>query len=511
MPLIYSENQAVTDEERDEIKAILDSGILRKAPNLQRFLEYVAEQYFAGTSDQIKEYHIAVQAFRRPEHFDPQSDTIVRVTAHALRKKLEQYYATEGADHPIQVQLPAGKYVLTFERKHPSPTPLTVPETSIDTHKSSPDSLNLPVEVPQKMTQRWWIISGVAAFSVLLIISIHQTGHNRPATIATTKSTVATPNAALPSISNAGNNVVRMRFGGNQRPFTDSSGQVWMPDQSCSGGSTFAHPNREVQGTDDQIIFQEGREGKFQCRIPVPSGEYQLTVLFADTAGDKVSTRGVDFTINQDRHIGLDVVDEAGGNDIAVGKVYAGIHPMADGAVHLDFTSDGAFANAIELTPSSSPGGAPLRMLAGPSVVRDSAGNVWGPERFFQGGRVAFHADKLPKTAEPRLFSWERYGHFRYVIPVVQDKEYKLSLYFSEAWFGSSNGGAGGVGSRVFDVYCNGHTLLSSFDILRERSDGTAIMTFHRVRPTAHGMLDLDFVPVTNYPLINAIEVEPED
>jgi len=35
-------------------------------------------------------------------------------------------------------------------------------------------------------------------------------------------------------------------------------------------------------------------------------------------------------------------------------------------------------------------------------------------------------------------------------------------------------------------------------------------MTFDHVKPTAHGMLELDFMPVKNYPLINAIEIEPE-
>src|SRR5579863_2240226 len=106
-----------SEEEWRELQAVLQSGILDKAPNLKHFLEYVAQQYFSGNTEPVKEYSIAVQALHRLEQFDPQSDTIVRVTAHTLRKKLDQYYGTEGADHPIQVRLPAGKYVLQFERK----------------------------------------------------------------------------------------------------------------------------------------------------------------------------------------------------------------------------------------------------------------------------------------------------------------------------------------------------------------------------------------------------------
>jgi len=83
-------------------------------------------------------------------------------------------------------------------------------------------------------------------------------------------------------------------------------------------------------------------------------------------------------------------------------------------------------------------------------------------------------------------------------------------LYFSEGWFGTGNGGPGGIGSRVFDVYCNGATLLKDFDILKQQRGGSVVITSHGVQPTAHGMLELYFTPVKNYPLINAIEVSPE-
>jgi hypothetical protein len=116
----------------------------------------------------------------------------------------------------------------------------------------------------------------------------------------------------------------------------------------------------------------------------------------------------------------------------------------------------------------------------------------------------------LPKGANARLFEWERYGHFHYLIPVVPGKEYRVKLYFSEGWFGAGNGGPGGIGSRAFDVYCNGTTLLNDFDILKQQAGGTVVVTSYHVKPTAHGMLELNFTPVKNYALINAIEVEPE-
>lgn len=498
MSLTYPEFRVSEAEERQELRAILQAGILKKAPNLQSFLEFVAEEHFAGRADQVKEYHIAVRALHRPESFDPESDTIVRVTAHSLRKKLEQYYTTDGIDHEVQVQLPPGKYVLQFVSK---------PRTSgaalqIVDSPAGPGISPLPTrEVPARKIV--WLGVGIAVLAALAFLGIFLARRQPEGQAVRSESA---PPATIPQQGP----VMRLRFGASHRPYVDAAGQPWIAEQYCTGGTSFAHSGHEIQGTDDQQIFQEGREGKFQCKIPVRPGSYQLQLLFADTAGDKEAARQVVFTVNDQPFEALDVVDEAGGNDIAIGKVYAGIRPMADGAIHLNFISDGAFVNALEITPSESDAGPPIRMLAGPAVFLDDEGNSWLPERFFGGGRRAFHLDNLPKVANSKLYAWSRYGHFHYSLPVVPGKEYRIRLYFSEGWFGPDNGGPGGIGSRVFDVYCNGTTLLKDFDILKSQKSGSVVITSHRVQPTAHGMLELYFTPGNNYPLINAIEVEPE-
>jgi hypothetical protein len=505
MSLAYPEVRIPQEEESRELQAVLQSDIFKKAPNLLHFLEYVAEQHFAGKADQIKEYSIAVQALHRPEHFDPQSDTIVRVTAHALRKKLEIYYATEGAGHLVHIQLPPGKYMLQFVRK-----PDELAGYSGSSAQQSQDVPQSTPEDPQQLhapepRRNWgiWLGTGVVTAALLATIGIYL--NNRKQMVHSIKSGSPAP------IQTAGQeSIMRIRFGKQDSPYIDAAGQQWTPDKHCQGGALFAHPGHEIQGTDDPVIFQEGREGKFQCKIPAAPGTYQLQLLFADTAGDKEAARQVDFTINNRRAEALDIVDEAGGDDIAIGKIYTGIQPMSDGAIHLDFTSDGAFVNAVEISRADSDAAQVFRMIAGPAVFRDDQGNTWLPERFFRGGRRTFHPDGLPKVPNSRLFEWERYGHFHYLIPVVAEKEYKVRLYFSEGWFGGSNGGPGGIGSRVFNVYCNGTTLLKDFDILSAQKNGATVITFDHVTSTAHGMLDIEFTPVKNYPLINALEVEPE-
>src|SRR5689334_16170968 len=100
--------------EQDELNAILASGILNRAPNLAQLLTYVCAKYFEGAAEQIKEYNIAVEALGRPADFDQKRDSIVRVEAHRLRKRLREYYEADGADHAIRIDIPPGQYAPRF-------------------------------------------------------------------------------------------------------------------------------------------------------------------------------------------------------------------------------------------------------------------------------------------------------------------------------------------------------------------------------------------------------------
>src|SRR5690242_6868373 len=104
-------------EERAELESVLTSGIFTRSPSLAHFLEYVCERYFEGEADKIKEYNVAVEALGRPADFDQKKDSIVRVEAHRLRKRLQEYYGGEGAAHTIQIFIPPGNYVPQFLRK----------------------------------------------------------------------------------------------------------------------------------------------------------------------------------------------------------------------------------------------------------------------------------------------------------------------------------------------------------------------------------------------------------
>jgi hypothetical protein len=63
----------------------------------------------------------------------------------------------------------------------------------------------------------------------------------------------------------------------------------------------------------------------------------------------------------------------------------------------------------------------------------------------------------------------------------------------------------------VFNVFCNGKTILSNLNIRDQAGENRPLV--HKIKglePNAQGKLLLEFVPVTRYATVSAIEVIPE-
>lgn len=107
-----------SEECHRQVRRILQSTPFRNASTLQQLLQFLTARALEGaTADSVKEYTIGVEAFGRPQDFDPKTDTIVRVQIHRLRQKLREYYESEGKDDPIHVAIPKGHYLPSFETK----------------------------------------------------------------------------------------------------------------------------------------------------------------------------------------------------------------------------------------------------------------------------------------------------------------------------------------------------------------------------------------------------------
>ena len=119
-------------------------------------------------------------------------------------------------------------------------------------------------------------------------------------------------------------------------------------------------------------------------------------------------------------------------------------------------------------------------------------------------------------TDDPEFYETERWGHFSYAIPVAPGK-YTVTLHFIEHNPTESRSRHAALGpetesaERVFNVFCNGKTILANLNILDELGENRPLVRRMKgLQPNAQGKLMLEFVPVTGYATVTAIEVVPE-
>ena len=104
-------------EKRQAMEQVLQSVTFLRASQVRNFLRYICEMELAGRGETLHEYLIGVEALVRPTAYSTDEDSSVRRRAYALRRKLDQVYATELADAKIRIDVPKGGYVPQFVRK----------------------------------------------------------------------------------------------------------------------------------------------------------------------------------------------------------------------------------------------------------------------------------------------------------------------------------------------------------------------------------------------------------
>ncbi len=100
----------------EHLDAILASSTFSSSKRCQEFLRYIVLEAVHGRGDLISERNIAYEVFGKGINFEPGEDSLVRVKAREVRKRLSDYYES-APDNGIKIEIPLGAYV---HRIHPS-------------------------------------------------------------------------------------------------------------------------------------------------------------------------------------------------------------------------------------------------------------------------------------------------------------------------------------------------------------------------------------------------------
>ncbi len=517
---------SATESERVELRELLSSQTFMRSQRLAKLLEYISEKHFRGQDDEVCEYSIATEVLGRHADFDPAEDAIARVEIHRLRKKLRDYYATDGAHRPLKVVLPPGMYTPVFLKDahtavgsgellngdtHPGAAPVAQPEPLPKQLEPQPPA---PPPASPKNRKLWFALAAVPLIALVAVTAAVR----RTAAPVEPVPAVHRPEAPVVARSD---DAIRILAGFDRSQYIDHHGHTWLADRFFEGGGKPGAPFRQfIARTSDPLLYQSGRTGLTGYNIPLKPGNYEMKLHFVEPiygpgleTGGGENSRVFDVLANGKTLIDcLDIVSDAGGPQIADVRVFKDMQPAPDGSLHLGFHArrEQPLINAIEIEPAPLHKINPIRIVTQANSVTDSKGQVWEADNYYMGGQNSNHWKAVGGSPDTDLYLNERYGHFSYAIPVAEGS-YTLNLHFAETYWGAENQGGGGPGKRVFDVYCNGTALLRDFDILRETGGNLALVKkFHGLRPNAQGKLNLEFVPKVNYASVFAIEVLDE-
>jgi len=512
------------------VRRVTSSVTFEKSPRLRAFLIHVCRCALENRSEEATEQQIGIYVYGRSPSYNPNDDNIVRSQARVLRLKLEHHFANEGKDESVLITIPKGQYLPVFETRNEPTKVSSIPE---------------PRErraLPARKVLIGAGILGVLVLTWLGFLLFKQRPSNSISTLTPAGLTsfagdheVDTPIKSQRATMMADGGELRIAAGHTGAPYVDAWGHRWEADRYFEGGVVSPGPQHFFPPVPDEGPFRTLREAAsadelvpqserdFHYSVPLPAGDYELRLYFADplrqpaaeAPDDSENKRHFDVVANgRPLLVSFDPIADGGSSAVDV-RVFKDVQPAADGKLHLDFRTEWgapAFVSAIELVPGTRGKLRPIRISALRSGFVDADGVRWSGDNYFVYGRTHYFEDPKSGAKVEDFYAGERHGNFSYAIPVAPGS-YTVKLYFMESFFSPSIPAAHchGAGCRVFDVSCNGVSLLQDFDIFQTAGAfHPVVREFHGLHPNGQGKLLLSFSPKVNYAEVRAIEVIDE-
>jgi len=257
------------EAQRAELEAVLRSEHFTRAPMLAHLLSFLCEKLFAGEAHHIKEYTVGVEVFHRAPSFDQNSDSIVRVEANRLRKRLAAYYAGDGASHRLRIVIPLGQYVPEFKSaglQNGAEQPVLAEPMPPDQSKVENEAT--PQAEPKSRLQgrlARWLFASLVLLVIGLGCAVLVLRHNRQTgpQAASNQPSGPYPEAQLgPPIGDE----IRI-LAGSGRSFVDHAGKLWSADTWFEGGTAVKARRSTLDAPRVQIFTAAAAKASFATRF----------------------------------------------------------------------------------------------------------------------------------------------------------------------------------------------------------------------------------------------------
>jgi hypothetical protein len=158
---------------KQEAAAISGGREFRRAPVLSRLFKFLVEATLDGSAARLKAYTVAVDALGRPESFDAQSDSYVRVQMGRLRKLIERHYTDHAPTDGLAIQFEPGSFRVRLARAETAYPHLF--RSAEAPASAEPTAVAVPAErppPPEPSPRRGWSMVGIAAVATLVAVAI---------------------------------------------------------------------------------------------------------------------------------------------------------------------------------------------------------------------------------------------------------------------------------------------------------------------------------------------------
>jgi hypothetical protein len=168
-----------TDPRWELVQRIASSQLLKSSSRLRDFLLYVGECAVREAPEEATEQQIGIHVFGRAPGYNSSEDSIVRTHARLLRQKLTEYFAGEGANEKIIVEIPKGHYLPIFRPAESKPSGRGLHEAARTLDVDQSPAVNVATKTSASNPGPWRVvILGVIALSLLFLAAL-QIRHER--------------------------------------------------------------------------------------------------------------------------------------------------------------------------------------------------------------------------------------------------------------------------------------------------------------------------------------------